>query len=422
MLLLCCPLSRSVAVELRNTVGSREVVRQVSFIDPLQTEAPASLGDDSMIVEPLPYEGDLLVYDDGATPCTACGVQGCSMDCLVPHRKWARFDYLLWWRKGMPLPALAITSSDDTELNNLRLGLDTTTILYGNERVGTEARPGGRVSIGLWLDDCENCGVEGRFFSLGRQTSSFNAASDGNVPLGRPFTNVIPNPNVETSRTLAFPGFNTDGSVNVTSTSDLLGGDVLYRMLGCGYPDSRWYLLAGYQYARLEEDLLISDSTVITAQDVTQAITDRFDTRNEYHAASVGFAYERFHGCWQFDVLAKVGFGNMSQTVNIAGTTTNTDATGNSVMVSPPQGLLALENQGRFSQDKFSVSPEINLNAAYSLNECVQLSLGYSFIYWSSVAQAGAHIPANLEVPSPFAFNDTSYWAHGLNAGLEFQF
>ena len=245
----------------------------------------------------------------------------------------------------------------------------------------------------------------------------FSAASEGAIPLGRPITNTIPDPDDPTSRTLAFPGFNTDGSINIMGSSDLLGGDVLFRILGCNYANSRLYLLAGYQYSRLDEDLMISDSTTITATSNVQMIMDRFETRNEFHAGEIGIAYECFHDCWQLDLLAKIGFGNMKQTVTIAGTTTN-----NGVPVAPPQGLLALTNQGMFMQDSFSVSPEIGATASYSLNDCVQVSFGYSFIYWSSVAQAGNHIPPNLDVPAPFMFNDSSYWVHGLNAGVEIRF
>jgi len=407
MLLISCVASRGVAIELRNTVGKRDVVRQVSFMQPMTSP--------QMEFE-APSLGEEIYYDESVEPCTSCGEPGCFLDCLVPNTKWANFEYLLWWRKGMDLPALAITTSSNN-LNDLRLGLGTTTTLFGDDTVGNEARPGGRVSLGMWLDDCENCGVEGRFYSLGRQSINFNAASDGTTPLGRPFTNTIPNPDDPTSRTLAFAGFNSDGSIDVTGESDLLGGDVLYRMVGCTYDNSRIYLLAGYQYARLDEHLLIRDSTNITATNNTQSITDRFATRNEFHAGEIGFAYECLYDCWQLDLLAKVGFGNMKQTVDIAGTTVN-----NGVPVNPPIGLLAIDNQGVFTQDKFSVSPEINATASYSLNECIQLSFGYSFIYWSSVAQAGSHIPANLNVPAPFAFNDTSYWVHGLNAGVEFRF
>jgi len=135
---------------------------------------------------------------------------------------------------------------------------------------------------------------------------------------------------------------------------------------------------------------------------------------NEYHAGEIGLAYECYRDCWRFDLLAKVGFGNMKQSVTIAGTTTN-----NGVAVTPPIGLLAIDNQGQFSRNAFSVSPEIGATANYALNDCIQLSLGYSFIYWSNVAQAGDQIPTNLNVPAPFVFNDGSYWAHGLNAGLE---
>lgn len=409
MLALACVASRGLAVELRNTVGEREVIRQVSFLQPVEAELPMEFE--------APSVGEEILYDDVGQSCASCGEHGCFLDCLVPNRIWAKFDYLLWWRKGMDLPPLAITSSDDVNLNNLRLGLNTTTTLFGGETVGTGARPGGRLSLGMWLDDCENCAVEGRFFSLGRQTVNFNAESAGATPLGRPFTNTIPDPDNPTSRTLAFPGFNTDGSINVTAGSDLLGGDVLYRVLGCSYTNSRIYLLAGYQYARIDEDLLISDSTVITGLNDTQAITDQFDTRNEFNAGAIGLAYEYYYDCWQLDLLAKVGFGNMKQTVTIAGTTTN-----NGVAVVPPIGLLAIDNQGQFTQNSFSVSPEIGATAKYSLNDCMQLSLGYSFLYWSNVAQAGDQIPANLNVPSPFVFNDSSYWVHGLNAGLELRY
>jgi hypothetical protein len=403
ILVLGCFTSSGMAIELRNTLGDQQVIRQVSFLRPIEVETPI-------------LDEELQVGDIGAS-CVSCGQHGCLLDCLLPARKWAKFEYLLWWRKGMELPPLAITSSDAADLNNLRLGLSTTTTLFGGETVGTEARPGGRVSLGFWLDDCERCAVEARFFSLGKQRISFNAASAGAVPLGRPITNTIPDPDDPTSRTLAFPGFNTDGSINVTGRSDVLGGDVLYRLLGCSYDNSRMYLLAGYQYARLNEELMISDSTTITATTNVQMITDRFDTRNEFHAGEIGIAYECFYDCWQFDVLAKVGFGRMKQSVSIAGTTTN-----NGVPVAPPVGLLALDNQGEFTQNKFAVSPEIGATASYFLNDNIQLSFGYSFIYWSSVAQAGDHIPMNLNVPSPFAFNDKSYWVHGLNAGIDFRY
>lgn len=403
LFVLGCAASSGMAIELRNTVGEHEVIRQVSFMEPIELEAPI-------------IEGELQVGDLGAS-CASCGQHGCFLDCLLPAKKWAKFEYLLWWRKGMELPPLAITSSDATNLNNLRLGLSTTTTLFGGETVGNEARPGGRVSLGFWLDDCENCAIEARFFSLGKQRISFNAASTGAIPLGRPFTNTIPDPDDPTSRTLAFPGFNTDGSINVSGSSDVLGGDILYRILGCNFPNSRMYLLAGYQYARLNEDLLISDLTTITATANTQAITDRFDTRNEFHAGEIGIAYECFYDCWQLDLLAKVGLGNMKQSVSIAGTTTN-----NGVAVAPPLGLLAIDNQGQFTQNKFSVSPEIGASASYFINDDIRLSFGYSFIYWSSVAQPGDHIPANLNVPAPFVFNDHSYWVHGLNAGIDFSY
>ena len=135
ILVLGCVASRGMAIELRNTVCERQVIRQVSFMQPVELEAPS-------------FEDEILFNAVGES-CASCGQSGCFLDCLLPAAKWAKFEYLLWWRKGMDLPPLAITSSDNVDLGNLRLGLDTTTTLFGGETVGNEARPGGRVSLGM---------------------------------------------------------------------------------------------------------------------------------------------------------------------------------------------------------------------------------------------------------------------------------
>ena len=73
--------------------------------------------------------------------------------------------------------------------------------------------------------------------------------------------------------------------------------------------------------------------------------------------------------------------------------------------------------------DEFAVSPELGINCRYSITECLDLTFGYSFIYWSSLAQAGRQIDPMLNDPPPaFSLNSESYWVHGLNAGANFRF
>ena len=97
--------------------------------------------------------------------------------------------------------------------------------------------------------------------------------------------------------------------------------------------------------------------------------------------------------------------------------------------------LTAVTNIGNHFMDAFAVVPEFNGTLAYQLTPRLQATFGYSFIYISRVLRAGDQIdfnvnpnlafggtgPAggNLNHPA-FAFNQTSFWAQGLNFGLNY--
>ncbi len=105
------------------------------------------------------FESDLF-----ADSCASRGVAGCNMGCLDTSMIWGSVEYLRWWRRGQNLPALVTTSPPFTFDDAGEL--PDATVLFGNETIGEEARPGGRVTIGSCLDDCRTCGVEGRFSAL----------------------------------------------------------------------------------------------------------------------------------------------------------------------------------------------------------------------------------------------------------------
>ncbi len=76
--------------------------------------------------------------------------------------------------------------------------------------------------------------------------------------------------------------------------------------------------------------------------------------------------------------------------------------------------------------------PQIALTLGYQLTPRLQATFGYSFLYWSRVARAGDQIDFNVDdrnIPPPvtgggsdpkFTFNQTSFWAQGLNFGLNY--
>ena len=156
-------------------------------------------------------------------------------------------------------------------------------------------------------------------------------------------------------------------------------------------------LLAGYQFAKIDSDVLVASSRTSIRQEgsipfgTVINMYDSFDTTNRYHAGEIGLLGEYDRGDITWSLLAKVGLGNMKQRTEIAGHT-ETRVPGQPVTTSE-QGLLALgTNIGVYEQNSFTVSPEIQLTAAYHLNDCIDLTCGYSFIYWNHAAQPGLQI------------------------------
>ena len=124
--------------------------------------------------------------------------------------------------------------------------------------------------------------------------------------------------------------------------------------------------------------------------------------------------------------LTKVHLGNMNQQVTMTGN--SSVATPPGAPVTQPVGMLVLGNPGTFERDEFAFAPEVNLKLAYRFRPNVLLSVGYSFIYWDNVAQAGDFIDpkfsgSTLNTAGPygqdtFAWKDSSLWTQGIDLGF----
>jgi hypothetical protein len=423
------------AAELRTSAGSRPVSRTVapaSYAAPMaeEVEFEASGGADSYNAGGCGSGG---CSSGGCSSCSgghACGTQICQSCCFQSGGLWVNAEFLLAWRHGNRFPPLVTTSPNGT-LDPIAgvLGFGTTSVAYSNEAIGEDARPGGRITLGTWLDPWQCWGVEGRYYALADETTQFTATSEAGDPiLARPFFDVIAG--AQASRLIAFPGIVSPGSVSVTTESEVLGGDALLRRSLCRWGCGRVDFIVGYQYARIDESLAIADSSTdvdpnnLIADGTIFAITDNFATRNEYHAATVGAAAQFEQGAWRLDVLGKIGFGNMAESVTIAGQT---------IIDAPPVGVVDVVNDfgllaqgvnlGTFSQDRFAVSPEVNAKAVYCVNDCIDVWAGYTFVYWSRVAQPGQQIDIDLRVPADrFAIRDSEYWIHALTLGGQVRF
>jgi len=192
-------------------------------------------------------------------------------------------------------------------------------------------------------------------------------------------------------------------------------------------------LLGGYRYLRLDDQLRIHED--LTSLDPitpgTFDITDSFDTENQFHGGEMGLLFEVQRRRWSLELLTKVAIGTTQKVVTINGSTTSDE---NGDVVTDPGGLLAQRtNIGTHEHNEFSAVPELGITLGYQLTRHTRLSVGYSLIYWSSVARAGDQIDLdvnpNLIPPEvvPFTgperpeFNlvESDFWAHGLTAGVD---
>lgn len=405
---------------------------------------------------PTPFvgpEGGMPVFGDGGfasdpwcgcyTGATCAGDNPCLPPCcgsggLPGHLFWLRAEYLLWNISNSHTPAL-VTTGPPASLGVI--GNTGTSVLFGGS-IHHEELSGGRFTGGLWLDANECFGLEGSYFFIGPRSVVFNAASNGNPVLARPFFDISPPPaeSAEQVANPALPGvLPLTGRVNVNLSTQFQGAELNGICNGCRSCWGRWDWIAGFRYLRLRdslninEDLLVPPSSPLAAGQRIQ-LNDHFDTRNQFYGGQVGFRTESRWRNWQLDFLTKVALGTTHEQLNIGGSTLITPAGGSPSAFAG--GLLAQPtNIGHYTRDRFAVVPELGINLGYQFTDHWRAFVGYNAIYWSTVARPGDQIDrvvnSSLIPPRQFPagparpavnFKDTDFWAYGVNFGVEFRY
>ncbi len=463
----------------------RRASAQDKFSDPFVEETPTvadpstargtaetrSQRPSELIANPAPASryhddghGDLDVFGDG-DDCGGCNLPSCPTCCQacgMPGTSWVRAEYLYWFTQGMHIPALV--TSGPTAAQPGYLGEPGTQILFGDTGVNGYGRSGGRITVGTWLNPCHTVGIEGDYFALSTASTNFTASSNGNPILSRPFFEVAPieaqqfvgeqtAPSGQTVEQVALPG-SVAGSVSVATSTRFQGAGL--RMLfnlcccdscytNCQFPGLsgpggyRVDFLLGYRYLQLADTVGINENLTSLNPDQpgTFFVNDSFATRNVFNGLELGTSVQSYRGRWSVQWISKLALGFNSETVNINGSTT-TDSNG-AISVGTG-GLLALSsNIGTYRRNEFAVVPELGVNLGYSITPRLRALVGYNFIYWSQVVRAGEQInlnvnstllpgyPTNYTGPlgdqrqPSFAFHDTTFWAQGLSAGIEFR-
>ncbi len=376
---------------------------------------------------------DVVICDGGCSTASCdggcdsgCRRGGCSMRSLDLGKMlglcssdgWARSEALLWFVENRQMPALVTTAP----AGGLPiLGFPGTQTVFGDEADGGLS-VGYRSDFGRYIDD--NLGIGVRFWTLAENSDEYSAAGDGtNFSIGRPYYNNVTN--IEDAVLVAFDP-TVEGSVHAESAINLEAAEAYARMKFTCSKSCQLDFLGGYSYFRVDDTLRISNTSIDSTS--ARSFNDLFAAKNRFNGGQLGFEAVIKRGRWFARSLTKVHLGDMDQTVRIDGSSSQ-DFLNPGPVFDTDGGLLALGNQGEYHRNVFTFIPEMNFKLGYKFRQHVEMSVGYTFMYFDNVALAGAQVdptlnPAVLNTGGPFGnrpaftFNDSSLWVQGIDLGL----
>ncbi len=328
------------------------------------------------------------------------------------------------------------------------LGQPGTVVLFG-DNADFGMFNGVRLGAGLYLDSDDRLSLEW----VGRLNIAnhvrFAAASDatGNPIIGRPVFDTVRV--AELAYLDSNPGL-FSGGVTVDARSQFFGTEVNARARFGDATGFRADALFGFRFMRLTEQLTIRDNLQpltagsgltfegvgIPLGDVLTDV-DSFRTTNHFYGVQLGGSLG-WEGRWLFvNAFGKVALGATDEEVDINGSTTLFDLTAGAQ--SAGGGVLALPtNIGLHSRTVIGFVPEGGLNVGVKVLPSLNLTAGYSFLYWNAVVRPGGQIDRavnSTQVPSDntfgtltgpqrptFGFHDESFWIHTLTVGLDFHY
>lgn len=373
----------------------------------------------------------------------SCDTGGC--DALISgcgggnSEYWLNMDSLLWFGQRRNTPPLITTSNPG--VLPIAGANGVTTQFGGEDGVNSGLLVGYSLSGGKYLDSCQKFGVGGRVFGIFQNSQTQTLTSNGDTSIGIPLFNLggLPIANagagVEDAYLVAFRDGNNNpvssGTVTARADLNMIGAEASGYILMGRSCDHRVDFVSGYTYNKLKDSVsltstvtdlftgnLIPNNTVFTTNDL-------FAAENQFHGAHLGVLSSVVHKRITLSTLAKVSFGNMNQNVGVRGFLVQ-DFNGTAQF---PGGILTQQsNIGEYSRNRFAFLPEMRVKMGYALSDCIQFNVGYSFMYWSSVALAGNQIDrtvdfnqnlgGNLASRPGFSFVESGYWMQGVDLGM----
>jgi hypothetical protein len=374
-----------------------------------------------------------------------------------PPVVWGRYDELFWWVRPGPNPNALVTTSNLTAVPPIIPGAlndPNARVLVGQAAINFGMFNGGRVTAGMWLNFERSVGIEASGFLLESRSANqaVNSDANGNPLLAQPFFD--PNRMIENVNSLAIPNIQA-GSFTLAARSRTGAGEGNFL-----FPLQDWgglHLIGtvGFHYLNLDESLVLNTNTGIIqsfagifplffqgVQNVdfprTLTFRDSFRTSNQFYGGQAGARWEwEFWDQFQLQVEGEVALGVMQNQLEINGFTIVNATANGPVIASAPGGFYAQRsNIGRFSRSTFSALPTGDIQLHYELFPNCWIHLGYTVLFATGTVRPGQQIDRTINTsqapgladfglfPNGPArptvnFQDTTFWAHGIDVGIK---
>jgi Putative beta barrel porin-7 (BBP7) len=375
---------------------------------------------------------------------------------------WFNADYLFWWVKNGPMPQPLVVTGPVTDEIPGALDQLNTTVLYGGQSIQYNPFSGARGSLGLWGGPEHRFGFEMGGFILEQKSTHYagSGGATGNPFLARPFINAqtgfenvffvsqnfddpdrtaLMTGRINISNTSRMWSWETNGLWNVWrgswATANLIGG---FRSVGLR---ERFNVIETLENLESGGGVLFAGASVDPGNTVTTF--DKFDAENTFYGAQLGARFLLQHGRFSLNVSGKAALGVVQQLMVVDGGTVvrsgikGSDGRGLVTGVAPGGILAQATNIGRHFQNKLAVVPEGAADFCFDVTDRLVVKLGYTFVYWSSVARPGDQIDRTINpamVPTDigygtggparpaYPYKTTSVWTQGVNLGLEVRY
>ena len=417
----------------------------------------------------------------------------------LPCRIYGSADYILWRINTGQLPQVSSTppvgvvtvvSHDYAEILNTD-GTVGKTFLQNqyteyfpfqvasvpaipNGAMNTGDHNGVRATVGFWLDPEQSFGLEASFFYLQQRGGGFNNYAINNnaqtvitTPFNDRLYQIIPGtpgslevpatPPTETLIQTLPIVFVREADNNVAGfvSNSLWGAELNARCLGVNFGPVAITSLVGFRYQEYHEDLDVEGffsmyrpanvpGTDPLGSSLDQNLTiqthDSVRAHDYFYGGQAGLDFSGACGRFYGQLTTKLALGDMHQVADVNSSTvqTTTTSSGATTTTSMPGGLLFTPlNNSRYTNDKISVIPDLNLRVGYFITHWLVGYIGYDVMYISSVARTGdlsvpamtttsvtaASSPSQVPVQqSAFHFGDSHLWTQGLTFGLELRY